>query len=739
MHRRFGYLFAAAVVSLAACSGEQVAPDNAAMPGSATQVQVNPFAVATLPAECATEARAQGAIDSLLPQLFGPGGGRRGKAQGYSNGIVKARRDGNTSLAQTDVDSLINFTLSTYYAGNLIGGQSAATQERVVKFIYLLYCSNNISPVPDLSGIFGAQNSVLIRNSSPTTLVSDPLDSAAVEVEHGEVPSTIFGTFVSVYKTTNPLPTSLDWYGIDGYKQGAWEFVANPAVTFTAPVLTGVCIQYDPDIASYSDLRLAHGVEAGYVSVVPGNSVLTTAGGTIEIGAYSDPGPLGLACDPLPPPVVAARSVVGRLLQQFAGLIVPGNLFAGVAGGGTGSQVVKFSPFAAVDIKLALSSSGPSSPQNIPVGSTSVTAPVSVTLTTRNGHTPIGGIAVAFDPPAQFSAASVTTDISGTAASLWTLVAGPNTASATPAAAPLTFVPAAASFAVTAVQLTPPSITTASLPDGQQTIAYGPATLAATGGTGSYNWALAPGSALPGGVALSAGGVVSGTPTAYGAFTFTIRVTSGPLFADRSYTINILPAPVVISTASPLPGATVGVAYSQMFLATGGTGSYAWQVTSGTPPAGLALSGAGVLAGVPTAPGTSTFTVQATSGPVSASKSFSLTASYPTAVALAFQPGPSNSQCYALNAIMTPNIAVKVTDQAGRPLAGVQVNIVAVTNNGSKVVPSQPSAVSGANGVAVFNTLSINKTGGYRIIASTQSPWPVVSVQSGRFNISPAC
>ncbi len=739
MHRRLDFLLAVTVVVLSACSGEQVAPDPAAIPGTVTRIQVNPFAVATLPAECATEARSQGAIDSLLPQLFGPGGGRRGKAQGYSNNIEKARRDGNTSLAQTDVDSLVNFTLATYYDGKLIGGQSAATQERVVKFIYLLYCSNNISPVPDLSGIFSAQNTVLIRNSTPTTVVSDPLDSAAVEVEQGEVPSTIFGTFVSVYKTTNPLPTSLDWYGIDGYKQGAWEFVSNPEVTFTDPVLTGVCIQYDPDIASYSDLRLAHGVEAGYVSVVPGNSVLTTAGGTIEIGAYSDPSPLGLACDPLPPPVVAARSMVGRLLQEFAGLIVPGNLFAGVAGGGTGSQVVKFSPFAAVDIKLALSSTGPSSPQDIPVGSTSIAAPVSVTVTTRNGHSPVSGIPVAFDPGAQFSSASVATDVDGTAASLWTIVAGANTASGTPGAAGLTFVPAAASFAVTAVQLTPLSITTASLPDGQQTITYGPATLAATGGIGTYAWALAPGSSLPAGLALSAAGVLSGTPTVSGGFGFTVRVTSGPLSADQAYSITILPAPVVISTASPLPGATVGVAYSHAFQATGGTGTYAWSVTGGTPPAGLALSGAGSLSGVPAAPGSSTFTVQATSGAVSSSKSFSLTASYPTAVALTFQPGPSNAQCYALNAIMTPNITIRVTDQSGRPLSGVQVNIVAVTNNGSKVVPSQPYAISGANGLAVFNTLSINKTGGYRIIASTLSPWPVASVQSGKFNISPSC
>jgi hypothetical protein len=67
------------------------------------------------------------------------------------------------------------------------------------------------------------------------------------------------------------------------------------------------------------------------------------------------------------------------------------------------------------------------------------------------------------------------------------------------------------------------------------------------------------------------------------------------------------------------------------------------------------------------------------------------------------------------------------------------VDLVAETNNGSKVVVSQPSAITGADGRAVFTTLSINKTGGYRLIASTKAPWPVATVQSGKFNISPSC
>jgi hypothetical protein len=282
------------------------------------------------------------------------------------------------------------------------------------------------------------------------------------------------------------------------------------------------------------------------------------------------------------------------------------------------------------------------------------------------------------------------------------------------------------------------NIAPASLAAGAQGAAYPSTIFSASGGNGtSYTYAVT-GGALPAGLGLTGAGVLSGTPTTSGTFNFTVQVTSGPATGTTAYTLTILP-PVAISP-STLPSASVGVAYSQTLQATGGTGTYSWAVTGGSLPA-WSTATLPALGGVPTAPGTSTFTVQASSvgGPGSASQQYSIAVTYPTFAPLAFQPGPSGSQCYALNAILAPNIAVRVTDQSGHPVSGVQVDIVAVTNNGSKVVPSQPFATSGANGLAVFNTLSINKNGGYRLIASTKSPWPVLSVQSGKFTISPSC
>lgn len=63
-------------------------------------------------------------------------------------------------------------------------------------------------------------------------------------------------------------------------------------------------------------------------------------------------------------------------------------------------------------------------------------------------------------------------------------------------------------------------------------------------------------------------------------------------------------------TTTSLPNGSVGVAYSQSLAATGGEGTLVWSVASGSLPAGLSLSSAGVISGTPTTGGTSNFTVQ---------------------------------------------------------------------------------------------------------------------------------
>lgn len=75
---------------------------------------------------------------------------------------------------------------------------------------------------------------------------------------------------------------------------------------------------------------------------------------------------------------------------------------------------------------------------------------------------------------------------------------------------------------------------------------------------------------------------------------------------------------VTINTTT-LPGAAVGVAYSETLSASGGTGPYTWGIfgggtlaSQGAACAGLSLSSGGLITGTPTTTGTCSFTVQAT-------------------------------------------------------------------------------------------------------------------------------
>jgi hypothetical protein len=69
---------------------------------------------------------------------------------------------------------------------------------------------------------------------------------------------------------------------------------------------------------------------------------------------------------------------------------------------------------------------------------------------------------------------------------------------------------------------------------------------------------------------------------------------------------------VITITPVTLPAPTFGVAYSQTLTASGGTAPYTWTISSGTPPAGLTLSPAGILSGDSTTAGSYTFTVKVT-------------------------------------------------------------------------------------------------------------------------------
>jgi hypothetical protein len=120
---------------------------------------------------------------------------------------------------------------------------------------------------------------------------------------------------------------------------------------------------------------------------------------------------------------------------------------------------------------------------------------------------------------------------------------------------------------------------------------------------------------LPDGLTLnSSTGVISGTPTAASQFNFEVQVNdtgNPPRNTHRPLSITVDPA-LAITTAA-LQGGNVSSPYLQNVIAFGGTAPFTWKVVSGALPAGLSLgSSTGAIAGTPTTPGRSTFTIQVT-------------------------------------------------------------------------------------------------------------------------------
>src|SRR5258706_7612186 len=120
------------------------------------------------------------------------------------------------------------------------------------------------------------------------------------------------------------------------------------------------------------------------------------------------------------------------------------------------------------------------------------------------------------------------------------------------------------------------------------------------GGAPPYTVSIIAG-APPAGLSLDPStGVVSGTPIKYSkkVSIFTVRATdSSNSSITRQYAIKIFPAPAIGTKG--LKNGSVGTSYSAVLKAKGGKSPYAWDLSSGSLPAGLTLSSSGAITGVP--------------------------------------------------------------------------------------------------------------------------------------------
>jgi large repetitive protein len=271
------------------------------------------------------------------------------------------------------------------------------------------------------------------------------------------------------------------------------------------------------------------------------------------------------------------------------------------------------------------------------------------------------------------------------------------------------------------------SITPSSLPSGSVGVAYTNTTLSASGGIAPYTYSLSLGS-LPTGLALSSSGVISGTPTSAGNFSFTVVATdhNGATGTQAYSNVSIGSATITLTPSSPiLPAATAEAVYSETFSSSGGTAPYQYSITSGALPPGLTLSSAGVLNGTPTAAGAYNFTVQSldhstgTGAPFFTSRAYSLTVNAPVVtISPSTLPGAQVAVAYSQQLTASGgNGSYTFSVSAGSLPTGLSLST-------SGLLSGTPS-VAGSYNFTVTAKDSLNFSGSQAYTVSTQQPKPV--------------
>ena len=189
------------------------------------------------------------------------------------------------------------------------------------------------------------------------------------------------------------------------------------------------------------------------------------------------------------------------------------------------------------------------------------------------------------------------------------------------------------------------------------------ATLNASGGTAPFRWSVVSGS-LPSGLTLSSTGVITGSPTAAGSYSFTVSAADAAGHTPPTPTeqVTLVVAPLPLATVPVvLPTADVGTAYAATVAATGGTGPYHWSFITGSLPDGLSLQGStGVISGTPLTAGQSSHcTLQVTDASTPIPRTALL------AVSVIVSPGPLGLPSTALPAATEGQSFTTAIDPAG--------------------------------------------------------------------------
>ena len=281
--------------------------------------------------------------------------------------------------------------------------------------------------------------------------------------------------------------------------------------------------------------------------------------------------------------------------------------------------------------------------------------------------------------------------------------------------------------------------------------------LSSSGGLAPYAYTLQSG-ALPIGVTLTSGGVLSGTPTQRGAYSFSVRSTdaSAPTadFVDKGYTGTV--ENPTLSLAPATGTAIQGAPFSQTLAITGGVAPHTCQLETGSFPAGISVSSSCVVSGTTAAaPGNYPVVIRVTdasTGPGSyfEAENYTLTVSPPPSVSIAVSPasvsedGATNltytvTRSLNLTSPTTVNITTSGTATSGVDYTGGVATAVIPAGATTATITIDPT-VDGTVEADETVTLTVAAGTGYTVGAPASATGNILNddVPSATISVSPA-
>jgi len=243
---------------------------------------------------------------------------------------------------------------------------------------------------------------------------------------------------------------------------------------------------------------------------------------------------------------------------------------------------------------------------------------------------------------------------------------------------------------------------------------------------------------MPPGLSLNSSGLISGTPTSGGTYTFNVQAVDSVynFYASKTVTLTITYAPITITTQTALPPGNTGLSYNNAITATGGDGRYNWSLTGGSLPTGINLnSTTGELSGTPSTGGDYSFTITANDGVNPAvPKAFTLKINSPPAIAttsvFAGQYGAAYSQTIVVDGgsgayswSMSGAPAGLFIDATSRKISGIPVDVGQFSINLQVADAQNPSATDSKTYTLVVTNSPAQNSQNSNAIGCEASSW----------------